>query len=81
MRGHEKIVELLLSQGADVNAQGSRVYGNALQASSMRGHEKTVELLLSRGARIRHYVDRPTNSPTTVVLAHSLYPLLLPDDI
>ena len=46
--GHEKIVELLLRNGADVNAQGG-VYGTALQAASYGGHEKVVELLLSNG--------------------------------
>ena len=48
-KGHEKVVELLLSKGADVNAQGGGVYGNTLQAASVRGHEKVVELLLSKG--------------------------------
>ncbi|OCK73444.1 hypothetical protein K432DRAFT_280544, partial [Lepidopterella palustris CBS 459.81] len=42
---------LLLSKGADVNAQGGR-YGNALQAASVGGHNKIVELLLSKGADI-----------------------------
>jgi ankyrin repeat protein len=49
--GHEKVVELLLSKGADVNAQGG-VYGNALQAASFGGHDTTVELLLSQGADV-----------------------------
>ena len=45
------MVELLLSKGADVNAQGGE-YGNALQAASDGGHEKVVELLLSKGADV-----------------------------
>jgi Ankyrin repeats (3 copies) len=49
--GYEKIVELLLNRGADVNAQGGH-YGNALQAASYGGHEKIVELLLKRGADV-----------------------------
>ena len=44
-------MELLLSKGADINAQ-DRGYGNALQAASVRGYEKIVELLLSKGADI-----------------------------
>jgi hypothetical protein len=44
-------VKYLLSQGADVNAQGGE-YGNALQAASEGGHEKVVELLLSKGADV-----------------------------
>ncbi|RYP75133.1 hypothetical protein DL771_002594 [Monosporascus sp. 5C6A] len=47
--GHEKVVKLLLSKGADVNAQGG-TYGNALQEASANGHEKVVKLLLNRGA-------------------------------
>ena len=46
--GDEKLVELLLDKGADVNAQGGD-YGNALYAASVGGHE-VVELLLGRGA-------------------------------
>ncbi|OCK83125.1 hypothetical protein K432DRAFT_251839, partial [Lepidopterella palustris CBS 459.81] len=49
--GHDKIVELLLSKGADVNAQGE-YFGNALQGASYRGHDKIVELLLSKGADV-----------------------------
>jgi hypothetical protein len=42
-------VELLLSKGANVNAQGGE-NGNALQAASANGHSQIVELLLSKGA-------------------------------
>jgi hypothetical protein len=44
-------LELLLSKGADVNAQGGQ-HGNALQAASLGGHDKVVELLLSKGADV-----------------------------
>jgi hypothetical protein len=44
-------VKYLLSQGADVNAQGGE-YGNALQAAPDRGHEKVVGLLLDEGADV-----------------------------
>ncbi|KAL4793151.1 hypothetical protein BDV19DRAFT_231391 [Aspergillus venezuelensis] len=50
-RGHEKMVQILLDQGADVNAQGGR-YGNALQAASSEGHEKLVQILLDQGADV-----------------------------
>ncbi|KAJ5710401.1 hypothetical protein N7488_004557 [Penicillium malachiteum] len=36
--GSEKVVQLLLEKGAEVNAQGGD-YGNALQAASFGGHE------------------------------------------
>ena len=44
------MVELLLGAGADVNAQGRGLDGNALQAASRGGHAKVVELLLGKGA-------------------------------
>ncbi|KAF1982386.1 ankyrin [Aulographum hederae CBS 113979] len=51
MNGLLEIVELLLSKGANVNAQGGH-YGNALQVASYKGHSSVVELLLSRGADV-----------------------------
>ena len=49
--GHDKIVQLLLEKGAEVNAQGGH-YGNALQAACSGGHDKIVQLLLERGAEV-----------------------------
>ncbi|KAJ5273735.1 Pfs NACHT and ankyrin domain protein [Penicillium angulare] len=42
---------VLISKGADVNAQGG-IYGNALQAASNRGYQEVVTLLLEKGADI-----------------------------
>jgi Ankyrin repeats (many copies) len=44
---HEKVVQMLLDRGTDVNAQGG--YGNALQTASGQGHEKVVDMLLDQG--------------------------------
>ncbi|KAJ7327647.1 ankyrin repeat-containing domain protein, partial [Mycena albidolilacea] len=49
--GHFKIVEMLISQGVDVNFQ-SRVYGTALQAASSEGHRDIAELLINTGADV-----------------------------
>jgi ankyrin repeat protein len=49
--GHNRIVQMLLERGADVNAQGGW-YGNALQAASAIGHDKIVQMLLDRGADV-----------------------------
>jgi ankyrin repeat protein len=46
LRGHEKVVQMLLAAGAEVNAQ-EEDYGNALQAASSEGHEKVVQMLLA----------------------------------
>ncbi|EAQ86879.1 hypothetical protein CHGG_08132 [Chaetomium globosum CBS 148.51] len=43
--------QILISKGADVNAQGGE-YGNALQAASSEGHQKIVKLLLDKGADV-----------------------------
>ena len=57
-KGHERIVQLLLDAGAEVNAQGWRCgrvvreYGNALLAASYKGHERIVQLLLDAGAEV-----------------------------
>ncbi|KAL8899297.1 MAG: hypothetical protein Q9207_006267 [Kuettlingeria erythrocarpa] len=44
--GHEKIVQMLLDQGADINAQGGH-YSNALQAALAGGYKKIVQMLLN----------------------------------
>lgn len=43
------VVQLLLNQGADVNAQGGE-YGNALQAASVGVNKEVAQILLDRGA-------------------------------
>ncbi|KJA13151.1 hypothetical protein HYPSUDRAFT_151876, partial [Hypholoma sublateritium FD-334 SS-4] len=49
--GHQEIVELLLANGADVNAQGGK-HSNALQAASYKGHQEIVQLLLANGTNV-----------------------------
>ncbi|KAF2124635.1 hypothetical protein P153DRAFT_325872, partial [Dothidotthia symphoricarpi CBS 119687] len=45
------VTKVMLSHGADVNAQGGR-YGNALQAASAEGHEQVVKMLLNKGTNV-----------------------------
>jgi len=49
--GHLSIVELLLKEGADIDAVYPSL-GTALAAAAFIGHEPTVKLLLKEGARI-----------------------------
>ena len=48
-RNHDETVQMLLDNGADVNAKGG-YFGNALLAASTQGHDRVVELLLRKGA-------------------------------
>ncbi|KAJ7327642.1 ankyrin repeat-containing domain protein [Mycena albidolilacea] len=49
--GHKDIAELLISRGANVNAQ-HEYYGTALQAASSKGHKDIAELLINTGADV-----------------------------
>ncbi|KAF7503583.1 hypothetical protein GJ744_003611 [Endocarpon pusillum] len=49
--GNDRIVQLLLDHGADVNAPEGR-YGTALYAASQQGYTATVKLLLDHGAEV-----------------------------
>ncbi|QBZ57640.1 hypothetical protein PoMZ_02573 [Pyricularia oryzae] len=45
------VVEKVLNDGADVNAQGGE-YGNAFQAASSEGHKEIVQSLVDKGADV-----------------------------
>jgi len=49
--GHERVVDLLLQRGAEINMQDSNG-GTALMGAAGLGHERVVDLLLQRGADI-----------------------------
>ena len=52
--GFLESVEVLVDNGADVNAQGG-FYGNALIAASTSGHIEIVKLLVEKGATINSF--------------------------
>ncbi|EXA28992.1 hypothetical protein FOVG_19434, partial [Fusarium oxysporum f. sp. pisi HDV247] len=49
LHGYDKIVQILLNWGADVNTRGGD-YATALQLASLKGHEKIVDLLTDKNA-------------------------------
>ncbi|KAJ5899265.1 purine and uridine phosphorylase [Penicillium taxi] len=51
LNGHDKTVQILLEQGADINAT-SGPYRDALQAACDAGHDKIAQMLLERGADV-----------------------------
>jgi ankyrin repeat protein len=55
--GYEKIVELLLRRGADVNKHISYT-GPVLQVAAAKGHVGIVRMLLNHGARVNHENER-----------------------
>ncbi|KAE9389679.1 ankyrin [Gymnopus androsaceus JB14] len=66
--GNQAIVQLLLANGADVNAQGG-LYTNALYAAASKGNEAIVQLLLTNGADVNAQADNYGNA-----LHEALYP-------
>ena len=54
--GHEKVVQLLLDNGAEIDARVGK-YSNALHVASAKGHEKVVQLLLDNGAEVNTQFD------------------------
>lgn len=59
--GYEIIIELLLNNSADVNAQGE-YFGNSVQAASLGGYETIARLLLSNGADVNAQVGHFDNA-------------------
>ena len=49
-KGHEKVVQILIDAGADVNAVGPD--GTALWEASVYGYEKVVQILINAGADV-----------------------------
>ena len=67
--GHERVVDLLLQHGAEINLQSSEG-GTALMGAAVKNHERVVKLMLEHGAEInlgawqKRGKDRGSHSPS-----------------
>lgn len=59
--GHREIVEQLIASGADVNARGGTLGGNALNYAASNGQLEIVSYLLSHGADMD--ISEPERNP------------------
>jgi hypothetical protein len=50
LRGHEKVMQILINTGTDMNAQ-SELYNNVLQAALFRNHDKIIRMFMDMNAR------------------------------
>ncbi|KAJ3832734.1 hypothetical protein F5878DRAFT_547720, partial [Lentinula raphanica] len=72
--GHDDTVEFLVTQGADINAQGGD-YGTALEVAVTEGHKETAEFLLQQGADLNAQIPTVisvlmrwfTNDPSSIL--------------
>lgn len=51
-KGHNKVAELLIAKGANVNTSGRFIGTTPLDSAALLGHKKMVELLIDSGADI-----------------------------
>ena len=57
MKGHNEITELLIANGADMNAKKEQRAMHTLLIATLLGHTEFVELLISNGADVNAKED------------------------
>ncbi len=50
--GHKEIAELLIAEGADVNAKDDKIVGYPLHFAAAFGHKEIAEMLIANGADV-----------------------------
>lgn len=70
--GHEELVELLLSRGADIEHRDKKGFTPLILAATA-GHEKVVEILLTHGADIEAQSERTKDTPLSLACSGGRY--------
>ncbi|XP_067003505.2 ankyrin repeat domain-containing protein 17 isoform X3 [Anabrus simplex] len=70
--GHEELVELLLSRGADIEHRDKKGFTPLILAATA-GHEKVVEILLNHGADIEAQSERTKDTPLSLACSGGRY--------
>ncbi|XP_066594349.1 ankyrin repeat and KH domain-containing protein 1 isoform X2 [Prorops nasuta] len=70
--GHEELVELLLSRGADIEHRDKKGFTPLILAATA-GHQKVVEILLNHGADIEAQSERTKDTPLSLACSGGRY--------
>ncbi|KAL6268769.1 hypothetical protein P5V15_001894 [Pogonomyrmex californicus] len=70
--GHEDLVELLLSRGADIEHRDKKGFTPLILAATA-GHQKVVEILLNHGADIEAQSERTKDTPLSLACSGGRY--------
>lgn len=70
--GHEELVELLLSRGADIEHRDKKGFTPLILAATA-GHEKVVEVLLNHGANIEAQSERTKDTALSLACSGGRY--------
>ena len=70
--GHEELVELLLSRGADIEHRDKKGFTPCILAATA-GHEKVVEVLLNHGANIEAQSERTKDTALSLACSGGRY--------
>ena len=62
IKGHTQIIQLLIANGADVNAKHDAFGTTPLHYAAEEGHKKIAELLITKGANV-NLLDRFKKTP------------------
>ncbi|XP_058810032.1 uncharacterized protein LOC131675175 [Phymastichus coffea] len=70
--GHEELVELLLSRGADIEHRDKKGFTPLILAATA-GHQKVVEILLNHGADLEAQSERTKDTPLSLACSGGRY--------